>query len=444
MTRLLIGNCFTDELAGDPALLPLDSLQTAAASAQLLIWMAEDDDVIVLPEEPESAVIDYVTTLTGTRASTLRVVVPPPGAAGTELLTADRLADADFRAELRKVVGGETLDAVFGLTPDAATVTLARWLGAEDAVVGAGFVGQGGGMFVNSKALFRMVAAGAGVPLPEGAVCTNKQDAEEAVMALIDQGLPVMLKRDYACGGLGNEILSSTPGLRPVGAGRVVEVTDRSSVRSYLDERWDWLTNGRRYFAVVERYVPDSRGIFVEFEITDQGAVFAEQGEMLSDPVANAQVIPSPGLPARSLADLVAAGGRLCESLRVLGYRGYFCADAIVTSTGEVLFTEYNGRITGSTHIYTVVGRKIVGPDYGRDRVLVEYTGWSVPSFAAAAERLAGAGLAYDRTTRTGIVLVKAYSHANGTVRYCAVAPDLDAANRLHDQVESLFAGAAA
>jgi hypothetical protein len=440
MTRLLIGNCFTDELAGDPVLLPPDHLQTAAASAQLLVWLAEDDDVLVLPEPPDPDLVEYVTGVTGTRASTLRVLVPPPGAAGTELLTADRLADPGFRAELQGVVD-DTVDTVFGLTPDASVVALARSLGLAHAVAGSGFVGQGGGMFVNSKALFRMVAAGAGVPLPAGAVCTNPQDAEEAVMTLLDQGMPVMLKRDYACGGLGNELLTAAPGVRPVGAGRLVEVTDRGSVRAYLADRWDWLSNGRRYFVVVEQYVPDSRGIFVEFDITDDGAVFAEHGEMLSDPVAYAQVIPSPGLPDRALADLVAAGARLCESLRVLGYRGFFCADAIVTPTGEVLFTEYNGRVTGSTHIYRVVGRKIVGPDYGADRVLVEYTGWPVPSFREAAERLAGAGLAYDPATRTGAVLVKAYNRANGTVRYCAVAPDLAAADLLRAQVDDLFAG---
>jgi hypothetical protein len=440
MARLLIANCFTDELAGDSARLPQAHLQTAAASSHLLLWFAHDGDLVVLPVEPEPELLAYVTDMTGTDASTLRLLVPPPGTTGTELLTGERLGNPQFREELRKTLDGRPVDTVLALTPDAAVASLARFLGAEQAVPGYGFVSQGGGTLVNSKAVFRAVAAGAGVPLPEGAVCTNRQDAEDAIMDLLDAGHPVMLKRDYACGGLGNEILTPVPGVEPVGAGRILQVRDRAAVREYLQDRWLWLTNEGHHPAVVERYFPDSRAIFVEFLIDDHGAVFSQQGEMLSAPVANAQVIPSPQLEAGPLAVLVTAGARLCESLRSLGYRGFFCADAIVTGDGDVRFTEYNGRITGSTHIYTIIGGQIVGPDYAKDRVLVEYCGWPVPSFAAAAERLAESGLAYDRETRTGVVIVKAYSHADGTIRYCAVAEDLAAAARIRDRVESLFA----
>ena len=439
MARLLIANCFTDELAGDSVRLPQAHLQTAAASSHLLLWFARDGDTVILPVEPEPELLAYVTKMTRTDSATLRLLVPPPGQSGTALLTGERLGDPEFREELRKTLDGEPVEAVIALTPDAVVASLARFLGAEDAVPGYGFVSQGGGTLVNSKAAFRAVAAGAGVPLPEGAVCTNRQDAEDAIMELLDAGHPVMLKRDYACGGLGNEILTPVPGIEPVGAGRILEVRDRTAVREYLEDRWLWLTNQEHYPAVIERYFPDSRAIFVEYLIDDHGAVFSQQGEMLSAPVANAQVIPSPQLEAGPLAVLATAGGRLCESLRSLGYRGFFCADAIVTQDGDVRFTEYNGRITGSTHIYTVIGGHVVGPDYAKDRVLVEYCGWPVPSFSAALERLEESGLAYDGETRTGVVIAKAYSHADGTIRYCVVAEDLAAAGRIHDRVESLF-----
>jgi hypothetical protein len=439
MPRLLIGNCFTDELGGDPRLLPQAHLQTAAASAQLLIWFAENDDIIILPTEPDADLVEYVTTLTRTDPSSLRIIVPPAGASGPGLLTADRLANPELRAALSGAIAGRPIDEVITLTPEASVVALARSLGFLDAVPGHAFIGQGGGVLVNSKAVFRAIAAGSGVPIPEGAVCTNKVDAEEVIAGLFDKGYPVMLKRDYSCGGLGNEIVSPVEGYRPVGAERLLVLADRDAVRAYLDERWDWVTNGGRFPAVIERYVPDSRGIFVEYTITEQGAVFSEHGEMLSVPVANSQVIPSPELPPRALADLVNAGGRLCESLRMLGFRGQFCADAIVTSTGEVMFTEYNGRITGSTHIYAIIGRRLVGPGYAADRVLVEYCRWPVPSYKAAAERLVEAGLAYDRITRVGVVLVKAYNHGDGTVRYCAIAEDFAHAEQIRRQVEALF-----
>jgi hypothetical protein len=261
-----------------------------------------------------------------------------------------------------------------------------------------------------------------------------------AIGELFAQGHPAMLKKDFSSGGLGNEIVSPVEGLLPVGAKHLHVLSDDAAVRDYLDGRWEWLSNGGRQPVVVERYFPDSRAIFVEFEITDDGAVFAQQGEMISAPTAVGQAIPSPDLAPHPLANLVNAGSRLCESLRVLGYRGHFCADAIVTADGEVLFTEYNGRFTGSTHIYAVVGRRVVGEDYSKDRLLVEYLEWSVPSYEAAAERLVSSGLAYDPATRTGVVIVKAFNQADGTVRYCVVAENLAAAEATRHEVDSLFA----
>ncbi|MET4926621.1 peptide ligase PGM1-related protein [Streptomyces sp. PSRA5] len=439
MPRLLIANCFTDELAGDTARLPQAHLQTAAASSHLLLWFARDGDVIVLPVEPEDDLLAYITSLTRTDVSTLRLLTPPPGQTGTELLTAARLADEEFRGKLRKTLDGEPVDTIIALTPDAGVASLARFLGAEKALPGYEFISQGGGTLVNSKAVFRAVAAGAGVPLPEGAVCTNRQDAENAIMELLDQGHPAMLKRDFSCGGLGNEILSPVPGLEPVGAGRLLEIAERAAVREYLDERWMWLTNEEHYPAVIERYFPNSRAITAEFIINDHTSVFSQQGEMFSAPIANAQVIPAPELDSGALAVLVSASGRMCESLRSLGYRGFFCADAVLTEDGEVRFTEYNGRITGSTHLYSVIGEHVVGPGFAGDRLIAEYSGWPVPSFPAAVARLAESGFAYDPGTRTGVVLTKAYSRADGTVRYCVVAEDIAAAGRIHDQVESLF-----
>lgn len=439
MTRLLVGSCFTEELQGDPDLMSEASLQTANSSAQIILWFAKDDDVLVLPRQPEPATFDQITSLTGVRRDSLRVVVPPPGRTGADLLTADRLADKGFLAELEEVLAGTTVTEIVPLTPDTTVATLARALRLEHALPGYGFLSQGGGALVNSKAVFRAITAGAGAPLPEGAVCTNKPDAAAAIAELFAKGYPVMLKKDFSSGGLGNEIVSPVDGLVPVGAKDLHVLTDEPAVLAYLDERWAWLSNKGCQPVVVERYVPGSRAIFVEYDITDGGAEFAQQGEMMSNPTAVGQAIPSPDLAPGPLAHLVNGGARICESLRVLGYRGHFCADAIVTPAGDVMFTEFNARFTGSTHIYAVVGTSVVGPDYSRDRLLVEYLQWRVPSYEAAADKLDSTGLAYDPATRKGVVIVKAFNQADSTVRYCVVAEDLAEAEATRREVESLF-----
>jgi Pre ATP-grasp domain/PGM1 C-terminal domain len=440
MPRLIIGNLFTDEIAGDPRLLPASYLRVAAAGAQMVLWFAKDGDIILLPERPDDAVLDYVTRMTGTDRSTLRIIVPPPGMCGTGLLTADRMADPGFREELAAALDGVTVRSVIPMTPDTSVATLATDFGFEDAVPGHAFLSQGGSVFVNSKAIFRTVAAGAGVPIPAGGVCTHPVDAHRMISRLFDQDLPVMLKRDFCSGGYGNEVVSKVPGLEPVGANRSVVLPDSAALEAYLQERWDWLSNGGRYAVVVEQYVPGSRAIYAECQITDDGPVFLEQGEMFSAPVTNAQVIPPPDLPRSALTQLITATSRLCDALRAVGYRGPISADAILAPDGRILFTEYNGRITGSTHAHMIIGNEIVGPNFSESVVIAEYCEWTVPSYQAAVQRLDESGLTYDPATKRGVVLTKAHNEANGLVRYCAIAENLAGTARLKDKVESLFA----
>jgi hypothetical protein len=433
MTRLLVGNDFDGDLRDDRG--------WASWWVQRLVWFARDGDVLVLPEAPDDAFLDYVTSLTGIERASLTVVAPAPGQEG--LLTARRLAGPELRGAVRAAIAGRAVETVFALWPDRGVAALARALGADAVMPGYGFVDQGGGALLNSKSAFRAIAGGVGVPVPAGAVCANREAAEDAMVELLEEGQPLIVKHDFMSGGRGNEVLSPFAGIRPIGARRAVVAVDRAAVRDYLEERWDWLTGGGRHRVVVERYVRDSSAFFAEFAIDDDEVTLAGQGELLSAPFAIGQVMPAWELDPRTLERLVDGGRRLCEPLRAMGYRGVLSADAIVTPAGEVLFTEYNGRVTGSTHIYGRIGRHVVGAGYGQDRVILERV-WpsacSVASFADAVEKLARAGLGYDRADRTGVILTNAFDAKYKGVMYCVVAETLDAAWRRDAQLVSLFA----
>lgn len=433
MARLLVGNDFNEDMREDRTF--------AGWWVQRLVWFARDGDVLVLPERPEEFFVEYVTALTGVAPGTLRVVVPPPGRAGTALLTADRLADRAFLDELGEVTSTRDIDEVFALWPDAPVAALANALGLAPALPGRGFIEQGGGVLVNSKPVFRAIAGGIGLPVPRGGVVANQHDAEDVVMELLDAGSPVMLKQAYLSGGHGNEILSPVAGVRPFGARQTTVVTDRPAVRAYLADGWQRLTAGGRGSVVVEQYHRDSPAVFAEFLLTDAGVEFTGQGEMLPSAFAAGEIMPAFWLKPDTLAELVAGARRLCEAVHATGYRGYLSGDAIVTPDQRVLFTEFNGRVSGSTHIYDIVGRRVVGPDYADDRILLERGGWAVPSFQAAAETIEAAGLAYDPAARTGVVLLNAVDPRQGTVIYCVVAGDLDAALDRERELTALFAG---
>ncbi|XYH97091.1 peptide ligase PGM1-related protein [Sorangium sp. So ce1128] len=434
MTRLLVANDVPEQLVG-----AIPAMREALGWwAQRLIWHMQDDDILVLPTEPDASCLKYVAKITGTRHESLRVVVPPAGRAGAHNLSADRLADPGFRAAVRDALGGRRLDAVLPLCPDASVVALARSLGAEGAVPGAAFASQSGGALANSKAVFRAVAAGAGVPVPEGSVVGDPLDAEDTIAEFLGRGVPVIVKKEYAQGCNGNELLSPVAGVKPIGARRGLVLEGRTAIKRYVTESWDWLTNGERHKVVVERYHPGSRAVFAEYVLTDQGVELAGQGELVAAPMPDGQVLPAVGLAPVALAQLVDATRRLCEAVHALGYRGTLGPDAIVTPDGEILFTEYNGRITGSTHIYATVGARVVGKEAMRRRILLERQGWTAPSFQVAVDRLFESGLAYNPATEVGIVLVSAFNPVYKVISYCIVAEDLPAALELEERLDKV------
>ena len=63
-----------------------------------------------------------------------------------------------------------------------------------------------------------------------------------------------------------------------------------------------------------------------------------------------------------------------------------------------------------------------------------------MPSFGAAVDCLAAAGLAFDPVTRTGVVLVCDFKSADGTVaEYCVVAEDFESVDASERQLMTLF-----
>ncbi|MHA4779040.1 preATP grasp domain-containing protein [Streptomyces sp. MSC1_001] len=434
-TRIIIGNDFSEDIRTDRG--------WTGWWVQRIAWFAEDHDILVLPMRPEGAFLRYVTSMTGVRLETLTVVVPPAHAGSEGTLSPSRLEDTEFVEALREAVGDREVTHLSALWPDAAVARLARTLCLESAMPGYGFVDQAGGVMANSKSAFRTIAGGVGVPMPEGAVCTSPEVAEEAILDLLAGG-PVIVKHDFLSGGRGNEILSTGETFRPIGARRVVTVSGRADVRAYLRERWEWLTSGGRGRPVVERYVRDSSAFFSEFLITDDGVRRTGDGELLSAPYAVGQIMPTQGLEQEVLSQVVEGGRKLAEALHAIGYRGILGPDAIVTPEREVLFTEYNGRVTGSTHIYGRIGGLAVGDGFGKDRMILERVwpeGWSTPSFTATRARLEEAGLAYDPVTRLGVVLTNAFD-GNSGVMYCIVAEDLGSAWAADRALQPLFGAA--
>jgi Pre ATP-grasp domain/PGM1 C-terminal domain len=444
VTTLLIGNSRTEEMVGDLAGMPAPACEAAGHGAHRMLWWAREGDVVLLPTAPDDAFADYVAGLTGTPRASLTVVVPAPGRLHQGLLTPDRLADPGLLEALREALGrapaGPAPHRVLPIYADVPVADLARRLGAEAALPGHAFHAQGGSALVNSKAAFRAVAAGAGVPTAPGTVVSDPGEAARAVAALLGEGHCAIAKQEFSGGGLGNEILAPAPGVEPAGAPRAVVLPGPAAVEAYVAERWPWLTQGGRHRLVVERYYVGAVAVYAEFEVGDDAVELSGTGEILMDPVAVGEIVPALARhPADAVGELVAVGRRLCEAYRALGYRGTISADGYRTPEGEIRFSEANGRITGSTHLHTVMGARLVGPEPRPRRV---YLGGAcpAPSFRDAAGALAASGLGFDAAAATGTVLVNHLGPSAGTVMYCVIAEDVAAARERQRDLEALFA----
>ncbi len=432
MTRVLIGNDFAEDLRDDRG--------WAGWWVQRLAWFARDDDVLVLPTAPDQDFIRYVTALSGVDPDSLTFVVPPTGPETSALLTGERVRAPAVIDAIFKALAGREVSRIRPLWPDAAVADLARSLGASEALEGEGFIRQDGGRLVNSKSVFRALAAGAGVPIADGAVCSSRERAAREITALLDRGADVIVKQDYLSGGHGNEILSGDS-FSPIGARRVVTVASAAEVASYLDERWAVLSGADTNRVVVEEYHRDSRAYFAEFRLTDDGSVLDGTGEMLSAPFAIGQIMPA-NLPSGLLDDVIDHGQKLAEVVHLGGFRGWLSADAIVTPRSRVLFSEFNGRVTGSTHIYREIGRQVVGPGFGQDRMILERvwpSSWSVGSFADALRKATAAGAAFDPEARAGLVFTNAFDAKFGGVMYCIVAESVEEAWRRDRALHAVF-----
>lgn len=421
MARLIISNQLAEETAEGDAALPEEYLSILGLASHRLLWLARPGDVVVLPTAPDPDFVDYVWETLGFGNDRVRLVVPPAGRQGSNLLYADRLADSDFRARLRALHSDNPVTEVLAFYLDEDVTALARSLELADSITALPFLSAGGGELVNSKAFFRTVCLGNGVAVPPGAALANRSAAERYLWSLLSEGNSAIAKQDAHGGGYGNEILTTDPGLTGLGAASTVRITSRSQLADHLVRCWERYTYGGTRPVVIEHYLPGCVPIYLELAIGAEAVELVGYGEMRMKPVNNGLVVPPPSESLPAFGQFLAAGERIGRAYQAVGYRGRASLDAIVTPDAEILFNELNGRLGGSTHIHHL-GEQVIGGNYLHDRVLVARNRCSWQSVGTALKLLDEAGLRYAGASRSGVLL----SGDDGQLLF--VAADLPAA----------------
>ncbi|ABD11439.1 hypothetical protein ThrDRAFT_04486 [Frankia casuarinae] len=440
MSTLLIGNSYNDSLVADLASFREADRQVAGNISLRMIWLAEPGDILVLPQPPRPEFVRYALTLRGLDVDSVLIMVPPAGRLGSDVLTGDRLLDGGFLAELRALVTKRNVDHACPYVFDATTAHLIRELGLHRSMPGFGFYEAGGADLVNSKSVFRAMAGGLGLPVTTGIVATSRAKAQEFAADLVAANRCVIVKQDFHAGGYGNEIISPRPDVQPLGAPSLRVLDSQDAVRRHFDSAWSRYSVDGRHKVIVEDYVPDSMPLGAEVRITAEGSRLHHIGEMRMAPVFDGVVIPGAVLSEKNRAEFNDIVLRVCDSIRALGYVGLANIDGILTPDGDLLLTEMNGRLGGTTHLHWIADA-LVGHDYQTECVLMTRNHWHVSSFDDAVARLRTSGLLFEPDARAGVLIGCEHIQQSGVVEYCIVAKDVDAAEEIETSLLRLPGG---
>ncbi|MFD9957913.1 peptide ligase PGM1-related protein [Amycolatopsis sp. NPDC058986] len=439
MSTVFVANNRTEQMVGDLGAMTAEQRRFAGYTAQRMLWYVGEGDILVVPHAPSESFSRYLTELMDVDLGTVHILAPPPGRYGVDVLSSDRIENAEFQRELSVHVEKTGAARVFPIIFDEVMTRLTRNLGLERCTPGFGFVGQGGSDLLNSKSAFRALAGGTGCPIAEGRVVRDRAAAEAYLWELLSDGRCAIVKQDQHVGGFGNEIISPREGVDPIGAPQVLVITDRPALHELVTRRWPWYSGEDRRRVVIEHYVPDCTPVYVEMSITDEGVALFGHGEMLTKPIFNGLVIPAQSASHPAWPSFLGAAENLCQAIHGMGYRGLISIDGIVSPGGEILLNEVNGRVGGSTHV-TRLTQHLVGPRFLAERVVMQRHFWPVPSFDRALAALRANDLAFDRDRRTGVVITSD-DVTGGTVEYCLIGEDFEHATEIEHRIDELTFG---
>lgn len=438
MSTLIIGNSFNDYLVGDLGRFDPLERRIGGNISLRLAWLAEPGDIVVLPQEPEAAFVEYMMRLKGIPADSVSIMVPPPGEFGTDVLTSDRITHPGFLKELAGRVVENGVEHVLPYVFDSTVAALCREFGLDSRCPAFDFLTEGGSDLLNSKALFRTLSAGVGAPVADGVVTDSWRQGADFVRGMLAKGNSVIVKQDFHQGGHGNEIITADPRTTQIGAIAMRVVEDLDDVASLLESRWPAYSNDGVKKVVIEQYLHDSVPIGAEVDITDDVITVRHTGEMRMTPVFDGVVLPGLTMTTEQRERFRSAVVALCTAVRAVGYRGLINIDGIIDTDGRVFLTEYNGRLGGTTHLHWL-GLTTVGPDYAERAVFVSNNDWKVPSFDTALRRLHAAGLEYDPTEGTGVVVTCDHTRQSGAVEYCVIGTDHGRVDAIEKELKKLF-----
>lgn len=187
---------------------------------------------------------------------------------------------------------------------------------------------------------------------------------------------------------------------------------------------------------VIEAYYDATKVIYAEFEIgQDWSITHLNHGIMRMEPQWCGFEIPG-NLTVNETSKFLALSQHLAVAARDIGFRGKINFDAIITKDGRIIFSEFNGRLGGCTHI-DELARRILGDSYLDTHQIVTRNKIGCDSWDRI-ERAMNKGLAFDPRKGEGVIVLTDSIRLLGTIEVMTIAANLQRAIKL--EVEFLGA----
>ncbi|MGW2964104.1 preATP grasp domain-containing protein [Streptomyces sp. NPDC001220] len=384
-----------------------DSFPIAKSTARSL-WHMTEDCIIVCPYQVE---VDYINQVTGTLGidpESIRIIFAE-SLLWDDVLMSERIW-TDIEAA-RKELGGEIVN-VESCFHTRGVIELKRKIFGGDLSASDAFLAEGGNELFNRKVVFRKLAAGQGIPLPEGRVVQGAAALHEAVLELMPITGTVIIKRDNAYAGLGNVAISSEAP-RPL-QGVNKGYTEKNPTREFIESIYsDMLMLGSEVL-IVEAYYDFTSAFFFEYFIEEDGkARLLQSYDMKHRPAGGPDEwwrmdwmglqMPA-NLPLDKQEIVRKHSEKMFRLAADMGYRGYIHLDGIQLHDGRILFNETNARWSGGTVLHKI-GSRLLGANYENSH-LASYRLLPTASASVLYPCFTESELQFSHETESGNVLV--------------------------------------
>lgn len=379
---------------------------TAAGSdtTSRFLWHAEDGDIVILPERVDPRYVRYVTEMLGIPQDALHVIEI------NSLLTDETLLDKSLVSAVKEYIADKENVVLHPFVQTRGTVEFGRQL---DARIGFGesFAHENGVDLLNSKANFRKIAAGVGLPIASGTVARSRHELYEALRVFRRTGNPLIVKHDHAGGGHGNIILAPKSSVRSNLPGARKFLNLDSSLKYLAREIWRELTDDSYSTVTVEVYEESQERFYLEYNLTNECPLLLSTGSIrygnygLEEPPKWTGLEVPFALQSSDAVLAVGQGQSIVNLIHSLGYRGMLNLDGIITSDGRVIFQEVNARWGGGL-VYDVIARRLLGKSYPRTHVLRSLLDMPETDHDELMEKLTKTGLHYSAGQKEGAIIL--------------------------------------